>query len=102
MPLLDPPVPILADELLGPITVTIDKIIIDQPLAAGNWTGRFTNLAFTVSDASVVAPTKIRLQRVMGGVDIGPNVLNYAAAPADVISDPGRVPMAAFTDFPIT
>lgn len=34
--------------------------------------------------------------------DVGPDVVSFAPPPFDVVSDPGMIPVQAFTDYPLT
>lgn len=86
-------------------------MVFDQPLSVAvldptNWTARIGNWHRGFSNAAVFnAPPYTRLDCWNWynlGVDAGPDVINYAPPPFDVVSSPGGVPAAAFSNFPLT
>lgn len=97
-----PPLPISAtiDEITGIWSITFDRPLTPAALAIANWTIRAANTFFNVTAASS-SGLIVSGSSDTGDEDLGPDVISYAAAPADVISTRG-IPAAAFADFPIT
>lgn len=79
--------------------MTFDKPIQPGPLAGGNWSFKANDFPFAPADATAAAST-VSGSSILGLLDPGPDVANYAAAPADVLSLTG-LPAAAFTNFPL-
>ncbi len=103
---LDPPVPILAADIVFQAQVTFNHPLIQGALDHDNWSVRFGDERFAISNASVGAfpPTDIILSYDMPGVpDVGPDVVDFTPPPSDVISDTARqIPAPGFLNFPMT
>lgn len=97
-----PPLPVSATLAFatGAWSVTFDKILTAATLAAGNWTFVASDSEFT-ADTAVAAGDTVSGTATEGSEAPGPNIVNYAAAPADVLNLTGH-PAAAFSDFPLT
>lgn len=97
-----PPLPISAtiNEITGAWSVTFDRLLTAATLAIANWTIRAADTIFDVTAASA-AGLLVSGTSDTGIEDAGPDVISYAAAPADVLNLTGQ-PAAAFTDFPLT
>lgn len=106
MPLLDPPVPIFAQDIINAATVTFNHPLIVGPLDPANWSARFGGLRFAMATAGVGIgdPTQVQLTYVLPGVpDPGFAVVDYTPPPSDVISDTARqIPAAGFLNYPLS
>lgn len=94
-----------------PIAATINgfgflQIVFDRPLQPGvvqgaNWFARRANVARLFFPDPSAAGAAVSGSAPVSGADIGPDIVSYSAAVPDVIGANG-VPVAAFTDFPLT
>ena len=96
-----PPIPIAATlELLsGDWSVTFNRPLQPGSLDSGNWTFRASGQLFITPTATAAGPV-VSGTATAGLPDLGPDVVNYAPPPFDVISVTG-LPAAAFLDFPL-
>lgn len=102
-PQLDPPLPILATEDFGSVTVTFCHNLVPGVIDPTNWSGRFAARLFTAGSAVVTFAGVALINLVLGAADPGPDVVTFAPPPFDLLSDTARqIPAPAFTDFPIT
>lgn len=97
-----PPTPHLANYSAPTATLTVlwSTALKASPLSPLNWSMRFNNSAWTFSAASAHGKYTTATGAMIGALDPGPNVCNYAAAPADVLSSVG-LPAPPFANFPI-
>lgn len=103
-----PPVPVSA---LYTTSTDVATITFDKPLQAGavsvvNWNGIADfGLVRDFSGNGVVgasaAGSVVTCGMTRGGITSGPNEINYAGSPADVIGANG-LPVLPFTGFPLT
>ena len=87
------------------VTITFDRNLIVGPLDPSNWTGVLTLQNFIATAATVFAPNPniVQLVIMLVGPNFGTNFVNYAATPADVISNTAKpIPADPFVNFPIT
>lgn len=84
------------------IDVTFDKPLREGLLSMPNWTGRQDNFLWEAQAPPVVTGSVVNIHFSPTFPSALPDVVNYAASPPDVVSTPGLVPAAAFTDFPVT
>ena len=96
-----PPLPVSATLAFatGAWSVAFDKILTAGPLAAGNWDFRASDSLFT-SDTAVAAGNTVSGTSTEGFENAGADIVNYAAAPPDVLNLTGQA-AAAFSDFPL-
>lgn len=84
------------------LTITFDRLLQTQPvLDDTNWAVRWNNVTRTPVSASA-AGLIVTIGLTAGGADAGIDRVNYAPPPADVITLDNMLPVAAFTDFPVT
>jgi len=95
------PTPLLATfQAPDALFVQFSEPLVAGPLATANWTVRVAGMAYSCMNANT-GPSAVNLFLNPAGPDVGPDVVSYAAAPADVISLATGFPAAAFTDFPV-
>lgn len=106
MPSLDPPVPILAQDIVFAAQVTFNHPLLLGALDPTNWSVRFGNERFAMTTATVGVgdPTQVQLTYDLPGVpDVGADIVDYTPPPADVISNTARqIPAPGFLDFALT
>lgn len=99
-----PPLPISA-VINGPMTqvvVTFDSEVFPNPFPnLANWTIRWANQFRTVSSGNAVGTT-ITFSIIPGAVDVGIDQVTFAPPPFDILDALTLIPVAAFTDFPLT
>lgn len=100
----EPPVPVLAHfRPLSPVLdVTFDKPLRPGALAATNWFGRRNDTLWNVLVPPNAAGSVVTMTTNPIGPHYGPDIVNYGATPADVVTATFFVPAAGFTQFPIT
>ncbi len=86
---------------MGTWSVTFDRPLLAGALNAANWTFNAGDEIRNATDATA-AGNVVSGDSVTMVENAGPDVVNYAAAPADVVSDEDAMPAAAFSDFPLT
>ncbi len=103
---LDPPVPVSAEDIVFAASVVFNHPLKDGLLDKTNWSVRFGDERFTMSDANVseFVPNQVNLSYDLPGApDVGPDVVSYTPPPSDVISDTARqIPAPGFLNFPMT
>lgn len=83
------------------LVVTFDEALVPGVLNLANWSARIGGQRYTMGQAAA-AGADVNLFLLLGPPEPGPNVVDYAAAPPDVVSLATGIPAAAFTDFPVT
>jgi hypothetical protein len=66
-----------------------------------NWTAVWSNRLRSCTSATTIAPDKVNAVFADAGGTLGPDEINYAPPPFDVMAT-DLVPVAAFSNFPIT
>jgi hypothetical protein len=99
-----PPLPLSASVLLGSPNLT--TIVFDQPLVPGaldetKWSGRINDTTQSTDVAQAVGNTAI-WQSFDGAANVGPDIVSYDDAAADVVGRFNAFPAVSFTDFAIT
>lgn len=95
------PVQAVLDPGKQQMVVTFDRLLQAGSLEATNWTWLFGGKQYTAVDAAA-AGDDVVLNGAPSGVEIGPDVVNYAPPPFDVVAqDPPGLSAKAFSDFPV-
>lgn len=71
------------------------------PLDPANWTGRAVNRRWHATTCKA-NPFGVTGEWTSDVAEFGPNVINYAASPPDVVAQGLRAPALPFTDYPLT
>lgn len=102
------PVPIEAiiNAPTGQVVVTFDQALVPGATSEDNWTFR-ANLGVGSRRFIPVEDGQLLLDQATidtedAGVEPGPDVVSYLAAPVDIFGLVGGLPAAAFADFPLT
>lgn len=86
---------------LGVLTVWYPAPLVAGAVDVRNWTIRAMNTPYMFASAVAVGSTVIAIGATPGMVAPGPDVVNYAATPADVIDSASGTPYPVLTDFPL-
>lgn len=98
-----PPLPVAAQyTILGDVlAVTFDRVLVGQPVLGGTLTLRVNNFLRRAVGA-VAAGNFVTAGTVGLGPNAGPDVLNYAPPPFDIVDLATGGLTVAFANFPLT
>lgn len=89
-------------EIAPEIEITFDKPLRPGVLNVPNWSGRQADRVWVPETPPTALGSVVSFRTTPGIIQPGPDVVSYAASPPDVVSTPGLVPAAAFTNYPVT